>query len=250
MSCQVKCTWSSLIVNNCIIFLNPDNVLLSPVSEGGQLQTTVRSKNGCMQSWQGTETTILLAAFESKHRKWSYIFTEDISNDRLALHSRPPNPHWLDQLGVGDDQVLPVDEEDWDFLFAQQIGCSDWPNENLGGAWNSSLENIYNFSYRENVTADSIIAIEIIWKRRRSRKLKKLLVSLLLSSTFVIFIYATTLRLKNKIALPPHTPVWDCLNRSPPSGRALQSISLSSSPLRALPLKNQKERSHREDLKI
>ena len=26
-------------------------------------------------------------------RKWSYIFTEDISNDRLALHSRPPNPH-------------------------------------------------------------------------------------------------------------------------------------------------------------
>ena len=119
-----------------------------------------------------------------------------------------------------------------------------------GGAWNSSLENIYNFSYRENVTADSIIAIEIIWKRRRSRKLKKLLVSLLLSSTFVIFIYATTLRLKNKIALPPHTPVWDCLNRSPPSGRALQSISLSSSPLRALPLKNQKERSHREDLKI
>ena len=118
-----------------------------PVSEGGQLQTTVRSKNGCMQSWQGTETTILLAAFESKHRKWSYIFTEDISNDRLALHSRPPNPHWLDQLGVGDDQVLPVDEEDWDFLFAQQIGCSDWPNENLGRAWNSSLENIYNFSY-------------------------------------------------------------------------------------------------------
>ena len=117
-----------------------------PVSEGGQLQTTVRSKNGCMQSWQGTETTILLAAFESKHRKWSYIFTEDISNDRLALHSRPPNPHWLDQLGVGDDQVLPVDEEDWDFLFAQQIGCSDWPNENLEGGRGLEIQALKTFT--------------------------------------------------------------------------------------------------------
>ena len=134
MSCQVKCTWSSLIVNNCIIFLNPDNVLPTSFWRRAAADNCEEQKR-MYAVMAGNWNNHLIGSVRKQNicRKWSYIFTEDISNDRLALHSRPPNPHWLDQLGVGDDQVLPVDEEDWDFLFAQQIGCSDWPNENLGG---------------------------------------------------------------------------------------------------------------------
>ena len=68
-----------------------------------------------------------------------YVFTEDVPNHWLALHSAPSYPHGLHQLGVGDDEILPIDEEDWELLFAQHIGCSDRSNEHLaitfGAKW-------------------------------------------------------------------------------------------------------------------
>ena len=42
-----------------------------------------------------------------------------------------PDPHGLHQLGVGYDQVLPVDEKDGDLLLSQDVGSSDWFDEYL-----------------------------------------------------------------------------------------------------------------------
>ena len=60
-----------------------------------------------------------------------YILAEYVPNGGAALLHGPPDPQRLEQLGVGDDKVLPVDEEDGDLLLAQHVGGPNRPNEHL-----------------------------------------------------------------------------------------------------------------------
>ena len=62
----------------------------------------------------------------------AHVLAEDVPDGALALAQGPPDPQGLDQLGVGDDQVLPVDEEDGHLLLAQHVGGAEGPDEHLG----------------------------------------------------------------------------------------------------------------------
>ena len=61
----------------------------------------------------------------------AYIFAQNVPDSRLLLLHRLADPQRLQQLGVGHDQVLPVDEEDGDVLLGQQVGAPDALDEHL-----------------------------------------------------------------------------------------------------------------------
>ena len=67
----------------------------------------------------------------------AYIFAQNVPDSRLLLLHRLTDPQRLQQLGVGHDQVLPVDEEDGDVLLGQQVGAPDALDEHLvkEGEW-------------------------------------------------------------------------------------------------------------------
>ena len=61
----------------------------------------------------------------------AHVLAEDVPDGALALAQGPPDPQGLDQLGVGDDQVFPVDEEDRDLLLAQKVRRTYWSDKDL-----------------------------------------------------------------------------------------------------------------------
>ena len=63
--------------------------------------------------------------------KEAYIFTKNISNGGLSLLHGPPDSQGLHQLGIGNDQILPIDEQDRYFLFTQNVWSSDGFDKNL-----------------------------------------------------------------------------------------------------------------------
>ena len=124
-----------------------------------------RNRNECKQSSLGTATRILTGRIRWLWETRPYVFTEDVPNHWLTLHSAPSYPHGLHQLGVGDDEILPIDEEDWELLFAQHIGCSNRSNEHLAITFRAvmDLQDAFFFLYWSALKTTTCQTLRKFW---------------------------------------------------------------------------------------